>query len=86
MSETENGSGTLVLKYWHIIIVLAALLTMGAKMIQSVDDLTRRVGALESNKIVTRDEFDAWRREFRDSLNRIEVEVLERNRMENRLR
>lgn len=86
LAENDNGNGSIILKYWHVLVILAVLITTGAKLIQAVDDLTRRVGALESNKTVTRDEFDSWRNEFRDSLNRIEDEVLERNRMEKKLR
>lgn len=77
-----NG-GYVILRYWHIILMLAVqLVALGiayGALQEGQADMLRRITNLENNKIVTRDEFDSWRSEFRDSLNRIEDEILQRN-------
>jgi hypothetical protein len=80
----------LYLKYWHIVLMLVVqLVGLGmayGKISQSLDDLTRRVGVMENTKFITRDEYDSWRTDVRDTLARIETEILERNRAEKLLR
>jgi hypothetical protein len=76
----------LYLKYWHIVLMLVVqLVCLGiayGKLSQAQDDLMRRIGVMEGTKFVPREEFETFRGDLRDSLSRIETEILERNRVE----
>ena len=78
------------LKYWHIILIMALqLIAVGVaygKLNEGMDDLKRRMSAMENGRFVPREEFDSWREDVRDSLHRIEAEILERNNAEKALR
>lgn len=87
--DTEQHGRTLYLKYWHIVFMLAiqllALAYTFGKLNEGIDDLSRRVAAIENNKFVERSEFDDWKGDFRNTLERIESEIVERNKAEREL-
>lgn len=82
----KRDAGYVILKYWHIILLLTVqMVGLGiayGEIKQSQDDMARRLVNLENNKLVTREEFDAWRTEFHDDLQRIESAIINRNREE----
>ena len=69
-----------------LVVQLLALGIAYGKLSQAMDDLTRRVGVMESTKFVTREEYESFKTDLRDTLTRIESEVIQRNKMENTLR
>jgi hypothetical protein len=91
VNETNPGQDrVLYLKYWHIVIMLVVqILVLGiayGKLTQQIEDLAGRVTTMENTKFVTRDEYDSFKTDLRDTLNRIETEIVERNKVENGLR
>ena len=86
------SGGIVILRYWHIIALLVVqLLGLGiayGKITQNQEDLSRRMQAIESrdSQYVPRSEFDGWREDIRATLNRIEAEIVERNREEEKLK
>ncbi len=74
----------LYLKYWHIVLMLIVQLVglgvMYGSMRQSIDDLrddtNRRLAAIENSRFITRDEFDDFKSDITQRLDRIESDVL----------
>lgn len=79
--QPERPQTVLYLKYWHIVLMLVVqLVALGiayGRITQQMDDLARRVSAIEDSKFVSRDEFDDFRTDLRTRLDRIESEILE---------
>lgn len=78
--------GIVILRYWHVLVMLSIqLLGLGVaygKITQNQEDMARRMGMIEQNKVVSREEFDNWRSEFRSTLDRIEHGIYERNQID----
>lgn len=82
----EQAQGVVVLKYYHVIILLfVQLLGIGAaygKLTSDVqnmkEDVSRRLGKIEGN-FVSYGEFDNWRKEFQQNLRDLQNIMIRRN-------
>lgn len=83
--EVPSGGIRLDVKLWHVILLLLVqFIGMAAEwgmMRQQVSDLSDRVSRIEQNQssAITRPEFESWRAEMLERMNRLEQEILERN-------
>lgn len=82
----EQAQGVVVLKYYHVIILLIVqLLGLGVaygKLTSDVqnmkEDVSRRLGKIEGN-FVSYGEFDNWRKEFQQNLRDLQNIMIRRN-------
>lgn len=85
--ETANLRGVICLKYWHVVLVLAVqLICLGAaygRITANQDnfkeDVSRRLAVIESNKVISREEFDEWRGEFEQNLRDLQHAIIRSN-------
>ena len=85
MSDIQAPSVTF--RFWHMMVLLIVqLLGLGlgfgvtyGRLTQQIEDLNQRIIRIEDDKLIGRDEFNAWREEMQGNLARIESEILNRN-------
>lgn len=79
MPETNgNGAKVLSVKNWHVVLTLVAWLALAvaswATQKTQLDDLARRVSALEEQR-VTKNEFEMAIQDLKDRLNDIKERI-----------
>lgn len=83
MGDVPNGGRTVTLGIWHVVVLLciqfAGIAVAWGELRQEVSDLRDRTSRIESNSVITRAEFDAWRTEMLNRMDRIEQDIIRRN-------
>ena len=81
MSENGNGNGDKVfsVRSWHVVIVLAVqLIALGVaygSLTERLANTTKDLQRMEDQRVVTQDDFNAWKLEFLNRLDRIENKI-----------
>jgi hypothetical protein len=78
--QTRSGGGFVVLRYWHVFIMLLVQLVglayMYGRLSQNVEDVIKRLDSQDGKSNVSREEFSDFRQEVREDVRQLHLSIM----------